>query len=163
MARFVRLRSLTPTNNGNTATRIYEIEVYGAGAAVTGAVASGIAGKCLDDSNGSTANGNPIQLWTCNSSAAQAFTLNDDRSLRTQGKCVDATGGGTTNGTKLELLDCDGSAKQQWEWHSATMAFVNPASGRCIDDPSSSTTDGTQLQLWDCNATGAQQWSVSLQ
>src|SRR5262245_16502301 len=28
-ARFVRFRSLTPTNNGNTATRIYELEVYG--------------------------------------------------------------------------------------------------------------------------------------
>jgi hypothetical protein len=27
-ARFVRFRSLTPTNNGNTATRIYEVEVY---------------------------------------------------------------------------------------------------------------------------------------
>jgi len=27
-ARFVRLRSLTPTNNGNGATRIYEVEVY---------------------------------------------------------------------------------------------------------------------------------------
>jgi predicted alpha-1,2-mannosidase len=27
-ARFVRLRSLTPTNNGNGATRIYELEVY---------------------------------------------------------------------------------------------------------------------------------------
>ncbi|HMG22225.1 MAG TPA: discoidin domain-containing protein, partial [Kofleriaceae bacterium] len=27
-ARFVRFRSLTPTNNGNGATRIYEVEVY---------------------------------------------------------------------------------------------------------------------------------------
>jgi len=162
-ARFVRLRSLTPTNNGNNATRIYELEVYGASGLVPGIVQSGITGKCLDDNAGSTVNGTAIQLWTCNSSPAQTWQLTDTNTVTLQGKCLDAINAGTANGTKVQLTDCSGNGAQQWEWHSATAALFNPASGRCLDDPQSSTTDGTQLQLWDCNMTAAQQWAPSLQ
>ncbi|HEX3761691.1 MAG TPA: GH92 family glycosyl hydrolase [Kofleriaceae bacterium] len=160
-ARFVRLRSLTPTNNGNTATRIYELEVYASsGTTRTGAISAGIAGKCLTDAGGATANGTAITLSTCNGSAAQSWQSSGDGTLRFSGKCVTVTGGGTANNTKIQLSDCTGSSAQQWYWNSANKALVNPASQRCVDDPSSSTTDGTQLQLFDCNLTGAQQWTL---
>jgi hypothetical protein len=160
-ARFVRIRSLTPTNNGNNATRIYEVEVYGSGASgTTGAITSGIAGKCVNDSGGASANGTAIQLFTCNGSAAQLWQVPGDGTLRIMGKCMDVTSSGTTNGTRIQLFDCNGTGAQQWSWSSASKALVNPPSGRCLDDPSSSTVDGTQLQLWDCNATAAQQWTL---
>jgi hypothetical protein len=160
-ARFVRLRSLTPTNNGNTATRIYELEVYASpGTTRTGAIPSGIAGKCVTDAGGATANGTPITLSTCNGAAAQSWQSSGDGTLRIAGKCMDVTAGGTGNGTRIELFDCNGGAAQQWYWNSASKSLVNPASQRCLDDPSSSTTDGTQLQLFDCNLTGAQQWTL---
>lgn len=159
-ARFVRLRSLTPTNNGNTATRIYELEVYGAGGVTSGPVTSGLAGKCLDDNGGATANGTAIQIFTCNGAASQIWQFAGDGTLRTAGKCLDVTSSGTANGTKIQLWDCNGTGAQQWSWSSSTGALVNPQSGRCLDDPSSSTVDGTQLQLWDCNGTAAQQWTL---
>ena len=161
-ARFVRLRSLTPTNNGNTATRIYEVEVYGGSGTGTtsGAITSGITGKCLDDNAAGTANGTAIQLFTCNGTAAQQFAVPGDGTLQVMGKCVDATSSGTANGTLIQLFDCNGTGAQQWTWNSATGALQNPQSGRCLDDPSSSTTDGTQLQLFDCNGTAAQQWAL---
>ncbi|HEY0476129.1 MAG TPA: GH92 family glycosyl hydrolase [Kofleriaceae bacterium] len=159
-ARFVRLRSLTPTNNGNTATRIYELEVYAQTSGASGAIPSGIAGKCVHDSGGSSANGTPIQLSTCNGSAAQLWQVPGDGTLRTAGKCMDVTGSGTANGTPIQLFDCNGTGAQQWSWNSASKALTNPQSGRCLDDPSSSTTDGTQLQLFDCNASAAQQWTL---
>jgi predicted alpha-1,2-mannosidase len=159
-ARFVRLRILTPTNNGNNAARIYELEVYGTGAGTTGAITSGIAGKCVNDANGATANGTPIQLSTCNGSAAQNWTVPGDGTLRMAGKCMDVTSSGTANGTKIQLFDCNGTGAQQWSVNATTKALVNPQSGRCLDDPASSTTDGTQLQLFDCNGTAAQQWTL---
>ena len=159
-ARFVRLRSLTPTNNGNTATRIYELEVYAQTSGASGAIPSGIAGKCVHDSGGASANGTPIQLSTCNGSAAQLWQVPGDGTLRTAGKCMDVTGSGTANGTPIQLFDCNGTGAQQWSWNSASKALTNPQSGRCLDDPSSSTTDGTQLQLFDCNASAAQQWTL---
>jgi hypothetical protein len=160
-ARFVRLRSLTPTNNGNTATRIYELEVYASpGTTRTGAIPSGIAGKCLTDAGGATANGTAITLSTCNGAAAQSWQSPGDGTLRIAGKCLDVTAGGTANGTRIELFDCNGSSAQQWYWNSASRSLVNPAAQRCLDDPQSSTTDGTQLQLFDCNLTAAQQWTL---
>jgi predicted alpha-1,2-mannosidase len=159
-ARFVRLRSLTPTNNGNTASRIYELEVYAGGSGALGAIGSGITGKCVDDPGGAGASGTAVQLFTCNSSAAQLWQVPGDGTVRIAGKCMDATSSGTANGTKIQLWDCNGSQAQEWSWDPATRVLVNPQAGRCLDDPSSSTTDGTQLQLWDCNTTAAQQWAM---
>jgi predicted alpha-1,2-mannosidase len=160
-ARFVRLRSLTPTNNGNTATRIYELEVYASpGTTRTGAIPSGIAGKCLTDAGGATANGTAITLSTCNGAAAQSWQSPGDGTLRIAGKCMNVANSGTGNSTKIQLFDCNGTAAQQWYWNSASKSLVNPMSQRCLDDPGSSTTDGTQLQLFDCNLTGAQQWTL---
>ena len=159
-ARFVRLRSITPTNNGNNATRVYELEVYGAGGVTSGAITAGIAGKCLDDNAAATADGTPVQIWSCNASAAQTWQVPGDGTVQFAGKCLDATSSGTANGTKIQLWTCNTSAAQQWSWNPATGALVNPQSGRCLDDPMSSTVDGTQLQLWDCNTTAAQQWTL---
>src|SRR5262249_33909629 len=87
-ARFVRLRIVTPTNNGNNAARIYEVEVYGTGTGGTtgGAISSGIAGKCVDNNGGGTANGNKIQLFTCNGAASQSWQVPGDGTLRIAGK-----------------------------------------------------------------------------
>ena len=159
-ARFVRLRSLTPTNNDNAATRIYEVEVYAGGSGAIGAVRAGIAGKCLDDNNNGDASGTAIQLWTCNDSAAQRWQFPGDGTVRINGKCMDAASSGTDNGTKIQLWNCNGTGAQEWLYNTATRALMNPESGRCLDDPQSSTTDGTQLQLWDCNTTAAQQWTL---
>jgi lysophospholipase L1-like esterase len=126
--------------------------------ATGGFVQSGIAGKCLDDAFSSTADGNPVQLWGCDGSDAQWWTLHTDGTLRTLGKCMDAAAGGTANGTKVQLYDCNGTGAQIWQPYNG--GYRNPQSGRCLDDPASSTTDGTQLQLFDCNGTNAQKWTT---
>ncbi|KAA2252120.1 glycoside hydrolase family 92 protein [Solihabitans fulvus] len=120
---------------------------------------TGLASKCVDVSNSGTTNGTKIQLWTCNSSGAQSWTVSGDGTLRALGKCVDANHSGTANGTLLQLWDCNGTGAQQW-WPQAGGAIVNPESGRCVDVPNSNSTDGTQLQLYDCNGTGAQTWKT---
>ncbi|MBM9507811.1 SGNH/GDSL hydrolase family protein [Actinacidiphila acididurans] len=123
-----------------------------------GYVYSGIAGKCLDDALSSTANGNPVQLWGCDNTDAQWWTLHTDGTLRVFGKCVDAAAAGTANGTKVQLYDCNGTVAQVWQPYNG--GYRNPNSGRCLDDPGSSTADGTQLQLYDCNGTNAQKWTT---
>lgn len=124
----------------------------------TGAVKSGIVGKCLDLNGGNTANGTKVELWSCNGGAAQSWTAPSGTSLQISGKCLDATGAGTANDTPLEVWDCNGGGNQVWQPYNG--GYRNPASGRCLDDPAASTTDGTQLELWDCNGTAQQTWSV---
>jgi predicted alpha-1,2-mannosidase len=120
---------------------------------------SGLAGKCADVDQGNPANGTKVQLWDCNGSTAQQWTLASDGSVRAVGKCLDVASSGRANGTKLQLWDCNGTGAQQW-WPRPNGALVNPPSGRCMDVPNSVTTNGTQLQLWDCNGTGAQTWQL---
>jgi lysophospholipase L1-like esterase len=126
--------------------------------AVSGPVASGIAGKCLDVNGGSSANGTAVQIWGCNSTTAQVWTAPSDGTLRAVGKCLDVTAAGTANGTPVEIWDCNGGGNQQWQPYNG--GFRNPVSGRCLDDPGLSTTDGTRLALWDCNGGANHQWTL---
>ncbi|MEV0919503.1 lectin [Streptomyces sp. NPDC049967] len=129
--------------------------------APSGAVKSAIGDKCLDDDSGSAANGNKIQLWTCNDSTAQRVTVAVDGSLQVLGKCVEITGnGGAANGTLVELWDCNGGNNQKWSYTASTGALVNPQSGRCLDVTGASTADGTQLEIWDCHGGNNQKWSL---
>ncbi|WP_405015054.1 lectin [Kitasatospora sp. NBC_01539] len=125
----------------------------------TGPVASGAAGKCLDDNSSGTANGTRIQLWSCNGSGAQQVTVPGDGTLRVFGRCVDAAAGGTANGTPVQLYTCNASGAQQWVPTGGGRTLVNPQSGRCLTVPGGATGDGTQLVLQDCGGTG-QQWTL---
>ncbi|MFE0712863.1 ThuA domain-containing protein, partial [Streptomyces sp. NPDC058865] len=64
----------------------------------SGAV-KGVNGKCLDVDGGNTADGTKAQIWTCNNSTAQNWTLHPDNTVRALGKCLDVSGGATTDGT----------------------------------------------------------------
>ncbi|MFF4342166.1 ricin-type beta-trefoil lectin domain protein [Kitasatospora sp. NPDC001540] len=129
------------------------------GGSVPGPFVSAVApGKCMDAAWGGTADGTVIEIWDCNGSGAQNFTIKDDGTVRFGGKCLDATANGTANGTLVELYTCSGGGNQRWI-PRADGSLLNPVSGRCLDDPNSSPANGTQLQLWDCNRTNAQTWA----
>jgi hypothetical protein len=118
---------------------------------------SGIGGKCVDVRAANTANGTPVQLYDCNGTNAQQWTLASDGSVRALGKCLDVTYSGTANGTPIQLWDCNGTGAQVWRVQ-ANGALLNPQSGRCLDDPAGNTANSTQLQIWDCNGGPNQQW-----
>ncbi|NUR59250.1 MAG: family 16 glycosylhydrolase [Catenulispora sp.] len=115
---------------------------------------------CLDDRGSSTANYNPVQIYGCNGTAAQQWTVVQAGStLHVLGKCLDVYAGGTANGTKVDLYDCNNTAAQVFIPQS-NGSLYNPQSGRCLDVPSATTTWSTQVQIWDCNGTNAQRWTL---
>jgi type 1 glutamine amidotransferase len=118
---------------------------------------TGIGGKCVDISNSSTADGAKVQLWTCNGTNAQKWTLPGDGTIRGLGKCLDVSGGGTANGTVTQLWTCNGSGAQQWAAQSDG-TLRNPQSGRCLDAAGVSSNDGTVLHIWDCLGAANQKW-----
>ncbi|MGW6793184.1 ricin-type beta-trefoil lectin domain protein [Streptomyces chartreusis] len=121
---------------------------------------SGIAGKCIDVRNSGTADGTPVQLYSCNGTGAQRWTYvpGAGGTLRALDRCLDVSGGGTANRTKVQLWPCNGTGAQRWVT-GPNSSLINPQSGRCLDDPGSSTVDGTQLQIYDCNGAAAQRWT----
>jgi hypothetical protein len=119
----------------------------------------GPGGRCLDAKNGATTDGTLVQLWDCNETAAQQWTLEPDGSIvHVSGKCLDATAGATANGTQVQLWDCNGSDAQRWTY-SVDRALVGNG-GKCLDANDGSSADGTKIQLWDCNDSAAQAWTV---
>jgi predicted alpha-1,6-mannanase (GH76 family) len=120
---------------------------------------TGLAGKCVDVSGSNTANGTPIQLWTCNATGAQIWTVRPDGTIRALGKCVDITYSGTANGTLVQLWECNGTGAQVWQ-ASGGGSLRNPQSGRCLDASGANSADGTRLQIWDCHGGGNQAWQL---
>ena len=66
----------------------------GAGPSRTGQI-TGYGGKCVDVAGASSANGTAVQLYTCNGTTAQSWTVG-------------------TDGTRLQIWDCAASANQKW-------------------------------------------------
>ncbi|MFK0171750.1 lectin [Streptomyces sp. NPDC090306] len=126
----------------------------------TGPLVAGVdASLCADVANSGTADGTHVQLWTCNATAAQDWTVASDGTVRSLGKCLDVANSGTTNGTAVQLYRCNGTGAQQWK-AGANGSLVNPGSALCLDDPNSSKTTGTALQIYTCNGTAAQKWTL---
>ncbi|WP_225850711.1 chitinase [Streptomyces sp. HPF1205] len=125
----------------------------------TGPIGSGYSGKCVDVAGANSANGTAVQLYDCNGTAAQSWTVGADGTLRALGKCMDVTAAGTANGTQVQLYDCNGTGAQVWQKGSGN-TLVNPASGRCLDATGPSSANGTRLQIWDCFGGTNQQWTL---
>jgi len=149
------------TAPGGTMSVAYVAAYESTGAALgpTGPI-TGYDGLCVDDRSASTANYNPVQVYTCNGTDAQQWTFDQaDDTLQVLGMCLDIYAGGTTDGTLVDLFYCDGSGAQVWQPQSDG-ALYNPQSGKCLDDTNWSTTPGTQLQIWDCTGNANQQWAL---
>ncbi|WP_405866397.1 family 16 glycosylhydrolase [Streptomyces sp. NBC_01515] len=125
----------------------------------TGVAIKGLAGKCVDVNGASSANGTAVQLYDCNGSAAQQWTVGSDGTIRALGKCLDVNAGGTADGTKVQLYDCNGSAAQQWAVSSAN-DIVNPQANKCLDVTGNNSANGTPLQIWTCSGGANQKWTV---
>ena len=132
----------------------------GGGGGGTGGAVTGYGGLCLDDRAASTANSNPIQVYTCNGTAAQQWTfVQAGTTLHVLGKCLDINGGGTANGTAVQLYDCNNTGAQVWIPQS-NGSLYNPQSNKCLDDTGWSTTPGTQAEIWDCTGGANQVWHL---
>jgi beta-glucosidase len=128
------------------------------GGTPTGAV-TGYEGLCLDVAGASTTNGTKVDIYTCNSTNAQQWTVESNSTIQALGKCLDVVSGGTANGTLVDLYTCNGTGAQDWQ-PGANGSLVNPQSGACLDDTGYSTTPGTQVQIWSCTGAANQSWTL---
>jgi hypothetical protein len=162
--RVVHLRSPRPfaAENGQSLWSTeawYTLNAMVGSTVKVGPVTSAASNKCLDISNSGTADGTKVQLWTCNGSAAQQWTISGDGTLRALGKCLDVKTSGTANGTVTQLWTCNGTGAQVWS-PGSNGSLVNPQSGRCLDVSGAGTADGTQIHIWDCNGAANQRWTL---
>ena len=130
----------------------------GGGTGTTGPI-TGYEGLCVDVRGANSANFTPVQVYTCNGTNAQQWTVVEAGStLQALGKCMDVDGAGTANGTTVDLYTCNGTGAQVFIPQS-NGELLNPNSGKCLDDTGYGGS-GTQLQIWSCADTSNQQWHL---
>ncbi|MEU7778123.1 ThuA domain-containing protein [Micromonospora parva] len=151
---------LTFTGSG---TGLFDVDdftlVKGSGGSTGVGPIKGLAGKCLDVRNGATADGTQIQIYTCNSSAAQTWTVTPNSTIKALGKCLDVNGSGTADGTKIQLWTCNGTGAQNWAAQSDG-TLRNPSSGKCLDVSGNNSADSTIVHLWTCLNAANQKWTL---
>lgn len=117
----------------------------------------GIGGKCLDNYANLKKDGNKIQLYTCNGSAAQNWAINTDGTITNANDyCLNATG--SVRKSLVTLSACNKGSLQQWTVDSTKNLIISEASGLCLDDQYGKTTDGNPIQVYECNGTASQTW-----
>ncbi|NAS27118.1 family 16 glycosylhydrolase [Herbidospora sp. NEAU-GS84] len=130
------------------------------GGGTGGNLRSALNGKCIDIPAANPVDAARLQMYDCNGTAAQQWSINADGTVRAMGKCMDAAAAGTANGTPIQLYTCNGTAAQRFTLSGAG-DLVNVAANRCVDIVGRNTANGAQLQLWDCTGASNQKWSRS--
>ncbi|MFD8733685.1 RICIN domain-containing protein [Streptomyces sp. NPDC059618] len=120
--------------------------------------------KCLDVQGAKKDNGTPVQVYTCNGSAAQKWVLwGSEDKLHLQNvnslKCLDVAGNNTANGTVIQISSCKDSTSQTWssELRGAT-SLKSVGTGKCLD--LHTFDNGNDAKLYTCNDTAAQQFDI---
>lgn len=115
-------------------------------------------GMCLADPGFSTATGTQVQLWPCDGSADQAWTLPAGPvTSQIPGMCVGDTGNQTADGTKIVIAKCLGTSDQAWLAEPDGTLRIN---GKCLDVRSAATASGSPVDLRSCNGSPAQRWNL---
>ncbi|MDR7279087.1 ricin-type beta-trefoil lectin domain protein [Catenuloplanes atrovinosus] len=135
----------------------YGLSLTTTGGSGSGSRLIGLANKCIDVPNSNGVDGQYLQLWTCNGTAAQNWTWPGDGTVRALGLCMDVAWGSTANGAVIQLATCSGNPAQQFVL-SAAGDLVNPQANRCVDVVDWNTADGARLVLFDCHGGANQKW-----
>ncbi|WP_244666488.1 S1 family peptidase [Myceligenerans indicum] len=117
----------------------------------------GYEGKCIDVPGSNFSDGVPLQIWTCNGTAAQRWTFASDGTVRAGGLCMDLAWGDSTNGTTVQIVNCNGNIAQQWVLSGAG-DLVSIAADKCVDVQGWNGDDGTKLVIWECHGGANQKW-----
>jgi hypothetical protein len=116
-------------------------------------------GLCIDVPNADARDGNPLQVWGCDNTPAQDWTVEKDGTIRALGKCMDVNHGDTANNTTVQLQGCDSSPAQKWV-HRSDGSLYSKFSGKCLDAFSINYGWGSHLAIWDCNHQTNEQFTM---
>jgi len=108
-------------------------------------------GLCLDLNGGVPVDDNHVQVYACNDTPAQRWTLAPDGTLQVVGKCAEVTDENT-----VHIAGCDSGDDAQWR-AGPDDTLVNVATDACLtgaDKPSTAVT------VKECTAGDGQEWTI---
>jgi hypothetical protein len=119
----------------------------------------GLSGKCLSVTGASTQAGATADIYTCNGSASENWTLQPNGEIvgAPSGECLQVTGGSVANYAGVEIDPCNGAADQLWT-PGPSGSLVGVQSGLCLSVLGGSTANYTTADIYTCNGSGSETW-----
>lgn len=129
-------------------------------ASSTTTLVGALSGKCLSVTGGATQAGAATDIYTCNGSSSENWTLQSNGEIvgAPSGECLQVTGGSTATYAGTEIEPCSDAADQQWT-ATSTGTLVGVASGLCLSVLSGSTANYATTDIYTCNGSGSESWS----
>jgi hypothetical protein len=120
----------------------------------------GLSGKCLSVTGASTAPGATAEIYTCNGSGAENWTLESGGAIVgvLSGDCLQVAGGSTADYAGVVIEPCNGAADQQWTV-TGSGTIVGVQSGLCLSVLGASTANFATADMYACNGSGSESWS----
>jgi hypothetical protein len=124
---------------------------------------NGDSSKCMDVAGGNIADGTSVQIYDCNETNAQRWTISEGATkVQVAGTnfCLDS-GSTPGDGVQMKIWQCyDGLAAQQWYFTDDNRIALE-GQGQCLDLTNGSEADGNVLQTWECGTGDNNQvWTV---
>lgn len=132
----------------------------GSGAPPSTTFVGGLSGKCLSVTGAATTDGATGEIWTCNGSPSENWTVNANGTVvgGLSGKCLEVTGGSTANYAGVDIATCDGAANQQWTVNPGG-TVVATQSGKCLSVTGAAITNGALADIYTCNGSPSENWA----
>ena len=74
--------------------------------------------RCLDVAGAGTAWGTNVQIWECNKTVAQQWSIMPNGEIRSSvapNRCLDVSGAGVALGTNVQIWECNDTVAQRWD------------------------------------------------
>ncbi|MCA2219549.1 galactose oxidase-like domain-containing protein [Jidongwangia harbinensis] len=114
--------------------------------------------RCVDVPSSATAIRTYLQVYTCNSTKAQALTrFPDDNTLRVLGNCIDVPDANYASGQRIWTYNCNKTAAQTWQFR--TDGTIRPAASPTLCLAAASNTNSAQVTITTCNGNALQNWT----
>jgi hypothetical protein len=93
-----------------------EILTFSSAASESTTLVGALSGDCLSVTGASTAAGAAADIYTCNGSASENWTLDSDGAIvgGPSGDCLQVAGGSTADYAGVDIYTCNGSGSESW-------------------------------------------------
>ena len=133
----------------------------GGGGTGSGTIVGNNSGLCLSVTGASTSAGATADIYTCNSSASESWTVNSSGTItgNNSGLCLSVSGNSSALKATADINTCDGDSYEKWTAES-NGTIVNGATGDCLSVTGSATTNYATADLYTCNGSASENWTV---
>jgi hypothetical protein len=129
--------------------------------AASGTIVENNSGLCLSVTGASTSAGATADIYTCNGSASETWTVETNGTIvgNNSGLCLSASGNSSALKTTADINTCDGDAYEKWTVES-NGTLVEGASGLCLSVTGASTAPKATADLYTCNGSVSENWTL---